>query len=309
MNILFFGTPKFAEEMLETLAEEKYNIVAIVSQPDGYVGRKKILTVTATHKFADEHNIPCLQPVHLKDGIDEILSYQPDLIITCAYGQFIPNKILIYPKYGCLNIHPSLLPKYRGGAPIHHAIMNGEKETGVSFMAMVKKMDAGDIYAQRKLSIADDERFKELNERLIKLAKQMIKEELPKYLRHELKAIAQKEEDVIFGLNITKEEEKVSFKEESINDLYNHIRALYDWPIAYGLLDGKRIKLLKTHKLVCHHDYSLGEILGLENKAIKVACKGGYLLIDELQLEGKKVMDAKSFMNGLGKNMIGHCFE
>lgn len=309
MKVLFFGTPEFAKELLEVLYEENYSIVAVVSQPDAYVGRKKILTVTPTHQFAKAHGIPCIQPVKLKDSIQEILSYEADLILTCAYGQFIPQAILDHPKYGCLNIHPSLLPKYRGGAPIHHAIWKGETETGVSLMAMVKKMDAGDIFAQRKLSIGPEERFKELNERLLQLAKEMLREELPKYFNKALTPVPQKEEEVVFGLNISKEEEKVSFQEESIESLYNHIRALYDWPMAYGIIDGKRMKFILCQKEVVPHSEAIGKFVGFENKALKIACLGGYLYVKELQLEGKKAMAASEFMNGLGRSLVGHCFE
>ncbi|MBW9211901.1 MULTISPECIES: methionyl-tRNA formyltransferase [Terrabacteria group] len=309
MNILFFGTPEFAKEMLETLYQEKYNIVAIVSQPDHFLGRKKVLTPTPTHQFALEHNIPCLQPEKLKEAVEEVLSYQPDFILTCAYGQFIPQAILDYPKYSCLNIHPSQLPKYRGGAPIHHAIMNGEKETAVSLMKMVKKMDAGDIYAQRVIEVGEDERFYELNQRLISIAKVIIREDLPLYFEGKLKAIVQEEDKVSLGLNLTKEEEMVHFQTEAIHQLYNHIRALYDWPIAYGLIDGKRIKFITCRKEVCEHTKTIGEVVGLEGKGLKIACQGGYLVVYELQPEGKKTMDAKSFMNGFGRSLIGHCFE
>lgn len=309
MNILFFGTPEFAREMLETLYQEKYNIVAVVSQPDNFVGRKKIFTLTPTHEFAKDHHIPCLQPEKLKEAVEEVLSYQPDFILSCAYGQFIPQTILEYPKYGCLNIHPSLLPKYRGGAPIHHAVMNGEKETAVSLMKMVKKMDAGDIYAQRVIEIGEDERFYELNRRLIEVAKKIIREDLPLYFEGKLEAIVQDESQVILGLNVTKEEEMVHFQREDIVQLYNHIRALYDWPMAYGVIQGKRVKFISCRKEIVHHSKAVGEVIGLEGKGLKIACQGGYLIVNELQPEGKKAMDAKSVMNGLGRSWVGHCFE
>ena len=166
-RMIFFGTPEFAVSILQTVIDMECNVVAVVSQPDRPVGRKHVLTPTPVHALADQYDIPCLQPEKLTENIDMILDYQPDIILTCAYGQFVPSKILSYPKLGCINIHPSLLPKYRGGAPIHHAIMAGEKQTGVSIMKMVKKMDAGKVYAQVTLDIGEDETQAELSERLM----------------------------------------------------------------------------------------------------------------------------------------------
>ena len=170
-------------------------------------------------------------------------------------------------------------------------------------------MDAGDIYAQRVIEIGEDERFYELNRRLIEVAKKIIREDLPLYFEGRLEAIVQDESQVILGLNVTKEEEMVHFQREDIVQLYNHIRALYDWPMAYGIIQGKRVKFISCRKEIVHHSKAVGEVIGLEGKGLKIACQGGYLIVNELQPEGKKAMDAKSVMNGLGRSWVGHCFE
>ncbi len=309
LRVVFFGTPKFACAVLETLIQENYNVVAVVSQADKPVGRKQIIEKTPTHIVADKYNIPTVQPLKLREEIDKVLAYDPDLIITCAYGQIIPEVILNYPKYGCLNIHPSLLPKYRGGAPVHRAIMNGDKETGVCLMEMVKAMDAGRVYAVEKVDINEDMTTEELNIILEKVSSELIINYLPKYLNNELEGMIQDEDKVVLAKNISKEEELVLFANEDINEIYNHIRALIDWPIAYGLLDNKRVKFYKVRKSIINHTYHNGEIIDFENNSMNIACNNGILHVFELQFEGKNKMDAKAFYNGLGKNLIGHIFE
>jgi len=308
-RILFFGTPSFAASILQTLIDEKYQVIAAISQPDRPVGRKHVITPSPVHVLADENNIPFLAFEKLKDHADEVIALQPDLIVTCAYGQFVPTKILECPSLGALNIHPSLLPKYRGGAPIHHAIMHGDSETGVSLMEMTKAMDAGKVFAQVHVPIGEDETQKELSERLVVESRKLLKENLPKYLKGELPGVEQDESLVTFGYNITREEEQVHFETEDIDTLYNHIRALIDWPVSYGLMEGKRMKFHGVRK---NHEASNalpGTILGFEGDAMLVACLGGTLLVKELQMEGKGKMDAKSFANGAGRSLIGKRFD
>lgn len=308
-RIIFFGTPEFGMEILKTLIDEKYNVVAAVSQPDRPVGRKHVIEPTPVHALCQAKGIDCLQPDKLSLAKEEIENYHPDLILTCAYGQFIPTSILQIPSLGCINIHPSLLPKYRGGAPIQHAVMNGDKETGVCLMQMVKAMDAGVIYDCRHLDIGEDETFSELNARLITLSITMLKEALPKYIAGELTGVPQDEADVVIAPNISREEEQVHFQKESLDQLYNHIRGLIDWPISYGMVDGVRIKFYKVRKENTETSAPAGTILGFEGHAMSIACKGGLLKILELQLEGKKKMDADAFANGSGREFIGKVFD
>ena len=216
IRIIFFGTTEFASGILQTLIDEGYNVVAVVSQPDKPVGRKHTIQMTPTHVLADQYQIPVIQPDFLKEHVEDVLRYEPELILTCAYGQFVPVRILEYPRYGCINVHPSLLPKYRGGAPIHHAVMGGETETGVSLIQMTKAMDAGDIYARVTTPLGKDETMAELNERLLVLSKQLVKDHLEDYIAGKLVGQPQDDSKVILGLNITKEEEKVQFAVEDV---------------------------------------------------------------------------------------------
>lgn len=308
-RIVFFGTPDFAMRVCKALIEHKYNVVAAVSQPDRPIGRKHQIQPTPVHALCNEFNIVCLQPEKLSLAKQEIADLKPDLILTCAYGQFIPTSILEIPSLGCINIHPSLLPKYRGGAPIQHAVMNGDKETGVCLMQMVKAMDAGVVYACQHVSIGEDETFAELNARLIEASIALIIEALPKYLAGELKGIQQDERAVVIAPNISREEEQVHFQSESLDELYNHIRGLIDWPIAYGMLEGSRIKFYKVRKENTEGTAPRGTILGFKDHVMEVACQGGILKVLELQMEGKKRIDADAFANGNGRELIGKVFD
>lgn len=187
--------------------------------------------------------------------------------------------------------------------------MNGDKETGVCLMQMVKAMDAGVVYACEHLPIGEDETFSELNERLIELSIHMMLEALPKYLAGELPGIPQDESAVVIAPNILREEEQVHFQEESLDQLYNHIRGLIDWPIAYGVVDGARIKFYKVRKTVSQTHEPIGTILGFQDHAMLIACNGGLLKVYELQMEGKKKMDADAFANGSGRELIGKVFD
>ena len=308
-RIIFFGTTEFASGILQTLIDEGYNVVAVVSHPDKPVGRKHTIQMTPTHALADQYQIPVIQPDLLKEHVDDVLRYEPELILTCAYGQFVPVRILEYPRFGCINVHPSLLPKYRGGAPIHHAVMGGETETGVSLIQMTKAMDAGDIYARVTTPLGKDETMAELNERLLVLSKQLVKENLEDYIAGKLVGEPQDDNKVILGLNITKEEEKVQFAVEDVQTLYNHIRGLIDWPMPYGVVDGKRMKFCKVRMRKEDPQVKPGEILGFKNHAMEVASIGGIIEVYELQPEGKSRMTADAYANGAGRNMIGKVFE
>lgn len=307
-KIMFFGTTDFSRRILEELIDANYQVVAVVSQPDRPVGRKHQIMSTPVHETCIANHIPCLQPEKISLIVDDIASYQPDLIITCAYGQFISSAILAIPSLGCLNIHPSLLPKYRGGAPIQHAVMNGDRETGVSIQQMVKKMDAGDVYASERIAIGEDETFAQLNQRLVELSVKLLKEMLPKYIAGQLVPVQQDESKIVLALNITPEEEQVSFAKETVDQIYNHIRGLIDWPIAYGTVEGKRMKFYKVGKENKTINEQPGTILGFHEHSMEIACSGGILKVYELQLEGHKRMDADAFQNGNGREMIGKVF-
>ena len=309
LRVIFMGTPVFACSVLEALIEEKYNVVLVVSQPDKPVGRHHQVVCTPVHELADKYGIPVLQPEKLREETEKILEYAPDLIVTCAYGQFVPEVILAYPEYGCLNIHPSLLPKYRGGAPVHHAVWNGDTETGVALMEMIRKMDAGRVYAVKRVPIGPDETTEELNLRLMEVSRELIREALPEYLEGKLTGVEQEEEKATIARNISKEDEYLSFAKEDLHQAYNHIRALIDWPVAYARINNKRLKIYRAEirEEVCTEEP--GTVLGFHAGAMEVACTGGILRILELQPEGKKRMKAADFANGAGRSLVGSRFE
>lgn len=308
-RIIFFGTPDFACAMLQALLDRKYNVVAVVAQPDKPVGRKHRIEPVPVHALADRYGLPVLQPVKLRDSVDEVLAYEPDLIVTCAYGQIVPDAILEAPSLGALNIHPSLLPKYRGGAPMHYALLNGDSETGVCLMEMVHQMDAGDVFARVTVPVGEDETLSELSEKLKEASVKLLEENLPKYLRGELKREKQDEAGVVIARNISRQQEQVIFHEESISALYNHVRALIDDPCSYGVIEGKRMRFFAARKVEKEHDHEPGTILGFADHAMEIACTGGVLRVLELQPEGKKRMSADAYANGAGRGMIGKVFE
>lgn len=307
-RIIFMGTPQFSCGILETLVEMGENVVAVVTQPDKKVGRKQEIQETPIKIKAKEFGIPVLQPIKIKESIEEVLAFKPDLIVTAAYGQLIPDAILNSPKYRCINVHASLLPKYRGGAPIHMAVINGEKETGITIMYMEKKMDSGDILTQKVLPIDIKDTTSDLFDKLEQVGKELLKETLPKLINGELTPIPQNEDDVTFAWNISKEQEFVSFN-RPIMEVYNHIRGLISWPVGYGIIEGKKIKLHKVHYVEEKHHNKPGECIGLIDDAFVIACEGGFIYVDELQLEGKTKTLAKDFYHGNGKNYVGKFFE
>lgn len=308
-RIVFFGTPAFAVGILKMLLDEKYNVVAAVSQPDRPVGRKHKIEKTPVKVLCEEYGIPCLQMDHLKEEADKVLAYEPDVIVTCAYGQIVPSSILDYPRLGCINIHPSLLPKYRGGAPMHFAILNGDAVTGVSLMEMTAKMDAGKVYAQVELPIGKDETEAELEPRLLEASVALLRDNLPLYLDGRLPGVEQDETRVTFCHNISREMEKVSFQSEEVHTLYNHIRGLIDWPVPYGVVEGKRVKFYAVRMEEKDTGKPAGEILGFKDHAMEIAADGGLIRVLELQMEGKKRMSADAFANGYSAEMRGKRFD
>lgn len=308
-KIIFFGTGTFSCAILKMLKEEKYNVIAAVSQPDRPVGRKHIITATPVHALCIEMGIPCLQPEKLRKESHLVTDLKPDLIITCSYGQIVPDDILACPEKGCLNIHPSLLPKYRGASPMHFPIINGDTETGVSLMEMTHAMDAGMVYAQLKLPIGPDDTEADMEPRLREASVQLLKDNLPLYLAGKLVGKAQDESQVTVCHTIPREFEQVHFRQEKINALYNHIRGLIDWPLPYGLLEGKRMKFYKVRREVKNCQEAPGTIMGFDRDSMLVAADGGVIHVLEMQMEGHKRMNAQAFRNGMEKEVTGKRFD
>lgn len=307
-RVCFMGTPEFAVAILDALVQSDVEVVAVVSQPDKKVGRKQILQATPVKERALSYNILVLQPEKIKDSTNELKELNLDLIVTCAYGQFIPETILNTPKYGSVNIHASLLPKYRGGAPIHKAIINGEDETGITIMRMVKKMDAGDIIFQQSCPIYEEDDFGSLHDRLQDLGSNMIKEYLSQLFTIDLQTIPQDESKVSFSYNISSEEEFVNFN-DTMKNVYNKIRGLNPWPVSHSIIEHKKVKLFKAIKSDIISDGEVGTVIGLINEGLAVKVQDGVILIKELQVEGKNRMTAQAFYQGMGKQWVNLKFD
>ncbi|MBR2552784.1 MAG: methionyl-tRNA formyltransferase [Erysipelotrichaceae bacterium] len=301
------GTPEFAQTVLQKLLENDFPVVGVVTQPDAYVGRKKILTYSPVKKLALEHNIPVLQPVKIRLDYQAVLDLRPTLIITCAYGQIIPQILLDAPKYGCINTHGSLLPKYRGGAPIQRAIINGETETGITLMYMDAKMDEGDILVQKTLPIAKDDTSTSLFRKLSYLAADMLVENLEAILKGEIRPVKQDHSQATYAYNLKKIDEMIDFSRPA-EEIANQIRGLSEEPGAYGVIAGEKLKLFVPD----HIDEATAEpgtVVGMKDGMLCIACGKGSLLVREVQPEGKKRMPAKDFYNGKGKSLTGKQFE
>ena len=308
VRAVFMGTPDFAVPILASLIE-KINVVMVVSQPDREKDRKGNTIYSPCKKLALDNNIEVYQPLKIREEYQKILDKNPDIIITAAYGQIIPSEILDYPKYGCINVHGSLLPKLRGGAPIHHAIMNGDKEAGVTIMYMAQKMDAGDIISQRKVDIPDDMTLDELYSKLSLLGRDLLMDTLPSVIEGTNDRIKQNEDEVTFGYNITKEEEKINFNDTSVN-IHNKIRGLSSIPGAYGILNNKRIKIYKSIKTDILSKKKTGTIIDINGDGIFVATNDYVIRLIDIKLEGKKRCLVKDFINGIKKeDYINEVFE
>ena len=253
---------------------------------------------TPTKKVEIDYNIDVYQPTKIKEEYEKILNYKPDIIITCAYGQILPNEILNYPKYGCINVHGSLLPKYRGGAPIHHAIINGEKETGITIMYMDSKMDSGDIIYQSKIEIGDNDNLDKIYKEMSFLGARTLLEILPQIFEGTNSRIKQDETLVSFGLNITKEEEKIDFNQSSLR-IHNKIRGLSSIPGAYALINDKRMKIYESKLTDIPSKNVPGTIVKIDKNGILVSTNDKDIIITDIKLEGKKRCLVKDFINGI----------
>ncbi len=301
------GTPAFAANILEGLLQDQREIVAVVTQTDKKVGRKQILTPSPVKEVAMAHGIPVLQPFKVRKEYEEILNFKPDLILVCAYGQIIPKALLDYPRFGCINTHGSLLPKYRGGAPIQRAIMNGETTTGITLMYMSEKMDEGDILFKKEVAISDDDTSATLFAKMSSVALQELRLHLDDIITSNIAPISQDESEATYAYNLKKSDEYIDFG-DSAKKVYDHIRGLLDDPGAYAIIDDKKYKF---HKVRYLHEV-LGkpyEVIGMYDEALAIGCKDGTLLVDIIQSEGKKAMRAKDFFNGLGKALVGKSFS
>lgn len=290
------GTPIFAAKVLEMLVHSPYQIVGVISQPNRRTGRKRVETLTPVRTVADMHHIPCMQPEKIIDAKQWICDLNPDLLLTCAYGQIVSTDILSIPKEGCLNLHASLLPKYRGGAPIQYAILNGDTKTGITLMEMVKKMDAGDIYDVKEVEISSQDTQATVYVKLEGAAQRIVSESLPLYFNKELVPITQDENKVTYAYNIQREQERIDVTKDG-QDIYNQIRALNPIPGAYLYYNDTKIKLFDVRLHKTDNDQA-AFIKQFDKNGLMLNFKGYDIEVLSLQVEGKKHMTFIDFYPG-----------
>lgn len=301
-KIIFMGTPDFSVPVLKRIIDEGYEVIAVVTQPDRPVGRKKVMTPPPVKVEAIKQGIPVYQPekIREKEELEKIIRLQPDLVVTAAFGQILPNELLETPKFGCINVHASLLPELRGGAPIHYSILQGKEKTGITIMYMAEKLDAGDILTQAEVIIEEEDNVGTMHDKLSQVGSDLLAETLPKLLNGELQPIKQDDEKATFAPNIKRSVEKIDWS-ISGEAIYNHVRGLNPWPVAYTLLNGSVLKVWQTKKIKGSNKAEPGTITEVLDEGIIVATGNETaILITELQPSGKKKMPAKDYLRGAG---------
>lgn len=295
------GTPDFSVPCLLSLIKEA-DVLAVVTQPDKKVGRKQEVTQSPVKKVACENKIQVLQPEKIKGNqefIKQVKALQPDLIVAVAYGYILPQEIIDIPKYGIINVHASLLSKYRGASPIQSAILNGEKETGVTIMLIDDKMDTGPLLGQRTIIIEKNDNFESLHNKLSALGADLLSETLPKYLNGEIKPVAQNESEATYCQILTKEDGKIEWN-KSAEEIERQVRAFTPWPGSFTYWDKKVLKILAVKQNKDNNNNNIGEVFKAD-EGLSIKCGKGTLEILELQLEGKNPMSSKEFLNGYAK--------
>lgn len=311
-SVVFMGTPAFSVPILRMVHEEGYEVLAVVTQPDRPVGRKRVLTPPPVKDEAIRLGLHVIQPEKLRDSseLDEILSLNPDIIITAAFGQILPKKLLDAPRLGCINVHASLLPKYRGGAPIHQAILDGEEKTGVTIMYMAEKLDAGDIISQREIAIEETDDTGSMFDKLSILGRDLLKDTLPLIVEGKNERLTQDETKVTFAHNISREQERIDWSKDA-RTVFNQVRGLSPWPTAYTTFQGDNVKVWAAKMGLTSTNAEPGEVIKINKDSFEVAAGDGKsIAILELQPAGKKRMTAEEYLRGTGSKLaIGDKFE
>ncbi|MBF0778446.1 methionyl-tRNA formyltransferase [Streptococcus cuniculi] len=301
-KVIFMGTPDFSATVLKgLLSDGNYNVLAVVTQPDRAVGRKKEIRMTPVKEVALAHELPIYQPEKLSGSseLEELMTLGADGIVTAAFGQFLPTKLLNSVSFA-VNVHASLLPKYRGGAPIHYALINGDTEAGVTLMEMVKEMDAGDMIAKAAIAITDEDNVGTLFEKLAVVGRDLLLENLPAYIAGDLKPEAQDPSQVTFSPNISPEEERLDWAKTN-RQVFNQIRGMYPWPVAHTLLSGERFKIYEAN--IAEGSGQPGEIIALSKKELLIATGEGAVALKTVQPAGKPKMGIADFLNGFGRKL------
>jgi methionyl-tRNA formyltransferase len=299
-KVIFMGTPDFAVPILQTLINNT-EVVLVVTQPDKLVGRNKVLTPSPVKELALQNNIEVYQPNKIKEEYDRILSLNADLIITCAYGQIIPEEILNNPKLGCINVHASLLPRLRGGAPIHHAIIDGEEKTGITIMYMDKKMDTGDIISTKEYFIKDTDNVGTLHDTLSKMGSELLLETLPSIVNGTNNRTPQNHEEATYAWNIKREEEHLTFNRPS-KEILNQIRGLNPWPTANAIICDQEVKILEAYIGEKDSPLSPGIVCEINKDNFAISTNDKLIHITKVKPFGKKQMDARDYINGMDRD-------
>lgn len=304
------GTSNFAKEILDSIVREKYQVLAIITQPDKKVGRKQEIKIGPVKEFSDRQKIPVLEPKKL-DGemIETLKNLDPDLIIVTAYGKMIPKEILEIPRYKSINVHPSMLPEFRGPSPIQNAILSGKKETGITIMLMDEKMDHGDILAQTKIKIDPNENAETLSKRIVELSANLLLETITNWIEKKIKPQKQDDSKATYCQLIEREDGHIFWNEKAV-EIYNKFRAFTPWPGIFTAWekDGHIIRLklvnIKIQEKDPEEKYEVGEVFRLNSKEIGVKTAKGVIVLEEVQLEGKNPLKINEFLNGY-LNFVG----
>ena len=298
LRTVFMGTPDFALQTLQGLIDAGCNMVGVYTQPDRPKGRGKQLAAPPVKELAQQYDIPVYQPLKLRqpEAVAELEALAPDLIVVVAYGQILPKSALDIPAHGCINVHASLLPKYRGAAPINKAIIDGETETGITTMYMDVGLDTGDMLIKKSLLIGPEETAGELHDRLASLGRETMEETLQQLCTGTLQREIQDDEQSTYASMMKKEDGRIDWSRSSL-EIHNHVRGLDPWPGAYTSLNGELLKLARTSPDVTNGGKA-GSVVSADKNGVRIACGSGTLLVKELQLAGRKRLAAGDFLRG-----------
>lgn len=296
-NIVFMGTPDFSIPVLKMLIENT-SVLLVVTQPDKIVGKDKTVSFNPVKKLALEENIPVFQPMRIRKDFEKLKNLDIDLIVTCAYGQIIPKEVLDMPKYGCINVHASILPKYRGSAPIQWCLFNNDDVTGVTIMYMDEGMDTGDIIKIKEIPILDSDNVGTLHDKLSKLGCDLLLEVLPTIFNKTNDRIKQGNNYTMAPM-IKREDERLDFNEKG-KKIIGKIKGLNPWPLANIIINNQEIKVLEAEFVQKKVD-NTGIIKEIDKKNLGITCKDGIIYLKKIKPSGKKIMEINSFLNGIDK--------
>ena len=299
MVIVFFGTPRFAVPSLEALVASRHPVRGVVTQPDRPRGRGQKVIEAPVKAAAGRHGIPVFQPDRLRDPsvATAIAAWEPDLGVVVAYGKLIPAELLRLPRHGMINVHASLLPKYRGASPVHRAVIDGEPETGVTIMQVVEALDAGEMLATTTRAIGPDETSEEVERDLGILGARLLVETVDRIEAGTVKPVPQDDSRSTYAPRLRKDEGLIDWTLPA-GSIHNRVRGLYPWPHAYAFIEDSRLILLQTHVVEGTPDAEPGEIVDVSRDAIHVATGNGVIAIDRLQAEGRRPVGAREFLAG-----------